>query len=199
MQIESALGIGRRSDIVDGAIHVLGTCGSRGLTHRAIDKYLGLPEGSSSNYFRTRRALEIAIFIRVIEIDIDVLTSAVAKVEVLEPGVESAILLFEIAINRYLGEADNVINQRARFEIYLMSASYPILFELVDTHRRAFRMAIRELLAKLNVNLSESTCRTMIALAEGIFLDSLMATPGDVPFDFAIFRDVMRMVFERQE
>jgi AcrR family transcriptional regulator len=47
----------RRDAALDAAIEVLGTGGSRALTHRAVDQAGGLPEGTTSNYFRTREAL----------------------------------------------------------------------------------------------------------------------------------------------
>jgi AcrR family transcriptional regulator len=49
--------MGRREDLLDAAIAVLGGQGMRGLTHRAVDAAAGLPAGSTSNLFRTREAL----------------------------------------------------------------------------------------------------------------------------------------------
>ncbi|MGY0498021.1 TetR/AcrR family transcriptional regulator [Nocardia sp. FBN12] len=47
----------KREQVLDAAIEVLGTGGSRALTHRAVDRSADLPPGSTSNYFRTREAL----------------------------------------------------------------------------------------------------------------------------------------------
>ena len=47
----------RQAEILDAAIETLGTEGMRGLTHRAVDRMAGLPEGSTSNHFRSRDAL----------------------------------------------------------------------------------------------------------------------------------------------
>ena len=47
----------RRALIADAAISTLARDGMRGLTHRAVDRTAGLPEGSASYYFRTRQAL----------------------------------------------------------------------------------------------------------------------------------------------
>ena len=47
----------RRRQILDAATTVLSRQGNRGLTHRAVDRQAGLPEGSTSAYFRTRAAL----------------------------------------------------------------------------------------------------------------------------------------------
>jgi len=52
---------GRREELLDAAITVLGECGIHALTHRAVDTAAGLPAGSASNHFRTRDALLDAV------------------------------------------------------------------------------------------------------------------------------------------
>lgn len=47
----------RREQVLDAAITVLGTQGVRGVTHRAVDAAAGVPQGTTSNHFRTRDAL----------------------------------------------------------------------------------------------------------------------------------------------
>ncbi|MGY1618672.1 TetR/AcrR family transcriptional regulator [Geodermatophilus sp. SYSU D00691] len=46
-----------RSRVLDAAVDVLGAEGLRALTHARVDARAGLPKGSTSNHFRTRRAL----------------------------------------------------------------------------------------------------------------------------------------------
>jgi DNA-binding transcriptional regulator YbjK len=55
----------RRTLIVDGATDLIATRGLRALTHRALDTALELPAGSTSYYFRTKRALVEAIVDRI--------------------------------------------------------------------------------------------------------------------------------------
>ncbi|WP_084510848.1 TetR/AcrR family transcriptional regulator [Nocardia lijiangensis] len=55
----------RRTLIVDAAIELIARRGIRALTHRALDTALELPPGSSSYYFRTKRALVEAITDRI--------------------------------------------------------------------------------------------------------------------------------------
>src|SRR4051812_15692979 len=47
--------------LLEAALHVVAGHGLRGLTHRAVDREAGLPEGSCSAYLRTRRALVTAL------------------------------------------------------------------------------------------------------------------------------------------
>ncbi len=59
----------RRDEILDAAIWVLGEEGPRGLTHRAVDKALELPLGSTANLFGRRSDLLAAIVRRMEELD----------------------------------------------------------------------------------------------------------------------------------
>lgn len=59
----------RRQQLTDAAISILAQAGMRGLTHRAVDEIAGVPTGSCSYYFRTRRALLQAAVERLAELD----------------------------------------------------------------------------------------------------------------------------------
>ena len=58
----------RRAVIADAAISTIARNGMRGLTHRAVDRAAGLPQGSASYYFRTRQALLQATVERLAEL-----------------------------------------------------------------------------------------------------------------------------------
>lgn len=51
----------RMRALLDAGVAVVATQGMRGLTHRAVDREAGLPEGSCSAYLRTRLALLTAL------------------------------------------------------------------------------------------------------------------------------------------
>ncbi len=61
--------------VADAAVTVLARDGLRGLTHRAVDAEAGLPDGSTSNCFRSRSALLEAILARLEELDLAVMTA----------------------------------------------------------------------------------------------------------------------------
>ncbi|AZM49820.1 TetR family transcriptional regulator [Streptomyces sp. WAC 06738] len=48
---------GRRGEVLDAAVKVLGTGGLRGLTYQAVDTAAGVPAGTTSNHFRSRALL----------------------------------------------------------------------------------------------------------------------------------------------
>ena len=59
----------QRSKISDAAIALLAAHGLAALTHRAVDRELGLPEGTTTNYHRTKRELLAAVVARLEERD----------------------------------------------------------------------------------------------------------------------------------
>lgn len=66
MSIDSSGGLmsyrgNRREALAEAAIAVLARDGGRGLTHRAIDRESGFPEGTTKNYYVTRSAVLRAV------------------------------------------------------------------------------------------------------------------------------------------
>jgi AcrR family transcriptional regulator len=57
----------RRAQLADAGVDLLVESGVHGVTHRAVDRRAGLPPGTTSNYFRSREALLVAIARRVVE------------------------------------------------------------------------------------------------------------------------------------
>ncbi|WP_019202458.1 TetR/AcrR family transcriptional regulator [Tsukamurella sp. 1534] len=62
--------MGRREEVLDAAVEVLGTLGLRGLTHRAVDGVAGVPAGTASNHFRSRSALVLGIVEQMVDQDL---------------------------------------------------------------------------------------------------------------------------------
>src|SRR6185437_14508892 len=60
----------RRRDLCDAAIQLLADRGAKGLSHPQVDRQAGVPDGSTSYYFRTRDALVHAVAERVAELDL---------------------------------------------------------------------------------------------------------------------------------
>jgi len=70
----------RRNQILDVAIDILCDDGVGGLTHRQVDGRAGVPSGTTSNYFRTRKALLEATAARTVDLHwqrVEALQSAV--------------------------------------------------------------------------------------------------------------------------
>lgn len=126
--------MGRKAQIAKAVVTLLGARGSRGLTHRAIDEYLGLPPGSTSYYYRTKIDLLTAGFEEVIQLN-------------RHSTEEYNSLLFDkefrgdpvkvMAEREYLGwlkvhSEENRPRILARFEFFLMASRDPGLREMEE-------------------------------------------------------------------
>lgn len=118
----------RRDEILTAAVRVLAEEGMRGLTHRAVDAHAGLPQGSTSNVFRTRRSLVEGLTAHLAQEDVVRWGALLAD----DPG-EDLIGLLERWIERSLGE-DRHLTQ-ARYAVFLAAADDPALAEALRRPR----------------------------------------------------------------
>jgi DNA-binding transcriptional regulator YbjK len=58
----------RRNDLTDAALEIVARDGLHGLSHRAVDEHAEVPRGTTSNYFRSREALVVAIVQRIVDL-----------------------------------------------------------------------------------------------------------------------------------
>ncbi len=112
----------RRTLIQDAALEIVGTCGMRALTHRAVDTAAGLPSGSTSNYFRTREALILGVSERFIARERAMATLPLDEVEATPEGVATAFGRF---VDRAIGP-DRAVTL-ARYAILVETAQTPSL------------------------------------------------------------------------
>lgn len=112
----------RRRALCDAAIQVLADQGSRGLTHGQVDRQAGMPDGTTSYYYRTREALLRGVGKRVAEIDIANLQSV--SDEPANPDAPFAHLA-RLTLRQATGEG--LALNRARHELLLRAARDPDL------------------------------------------------------------------------
>ncbi|OHV06437.1 TetR/AcrR family transcriptional regulator [Mycobacterium talmoniae] len=109
----------RRRQLCDAAIDVLAEHGSRGLTHRMVERRAGLPDGTTSSYFPTRSALLRGIADRVADLDKAEFESITRDASAADPPVSTLTLLAELVIRSSSGSALN--RSRARYELALQA------------------------------------------------------------------------------
>ena len=98
--------------------------GSRGLTHGQVDRCAGLPDGTTSYYYRTRAALLRGVGKRVAEIDVANLQSVIDKpLDPLSPFAHLARLTMMQA------DGPGLMLNRARHELLLGAVRDPDLAE----------------------------------------------------------------------
>jgi DNA-binding transcriptional regulator YbjK len=160
----------RRTRLADAAITTLAREGSRGLTHRAVDRTAGVPEGSTSYYFRTRLDLLRAIVRRMSDLD-------TASVPVLaHADGEEFEEAFTAAVHRLV--TDGRDRQLARYELTLESTRRPELREALLANAVPIHDRLTEQLAALGVPDPGDRAQDLLALLEGLLFSRLTAADG---------------------
>jgi AcrR family transcriptional regulator len=172
MPLQEAPPQDRRGAIADAAIAVLETEGGRGLTHRAVDRRAGLPEGSTSNYFQTREALLEAALQRLVELE----QPAVRAMEALVPGGPyppgEAAELLAAHIQPWLG-AESAPLAIARHELFLEARRRPEFQLALDAVHRQYVALAAELLPVAGCRDPRTHAPQLLALLDGLIVQSL--------------------------
>lgn len=123
----------RRSALADAAIDVLAREGSRGLTHRAVDRAGGAPTGTASNYFASRAALLEAVVARIYErLQPDAAT--LERLAATPPSRESYAAHLRDLVRRLTADSSVTL---ALFEMRLEAARRPEVAALMEQTLRA--------------------------------------------------------------
>jgi DNA-binding transcriptional regulator YbjK len=161
----------RRRQLVEAALHVVAEHGLRGLTHRAVDRRAGLPQGSCSAYLRTRRALQGALTAHVagtLADDVDRLTE---DLRTYPPGDDHGVELTGRLFRRWLDERELLL---ARVELSLEASRDPELAALLETWRARLVAAVAGLMAARGRPQSGARAEALVASFDGILFAALL-------------------------
>jgi AcrR family transcriptional regulator len=171
----------RRDDIAHAAMELAAEGGGHALTHRRIDRRLGLPEGTTSNYARTRRDLVLMVIDRI---------AAIAHLRV--PGAPPPGTIDEAAGQLVAAFEDVVaraVDIRARMALTIECRGDPELHALLTTRspvRAAVLAQARRLLADLGIPDAEQRAIDLIGIMNGLFYDRLFGNGASgAPVDAA--------------
>ncbi|MCX5314452.1 TetR/AcrR family transcriptional regulator [Streptomyces sp. NBC_00154] len=171
-----APGTSRADLITDAALALLAERGMRGLTHRAVDERAGLPQGSTSNYARTRQALLEATVRRLAEREAQVLAPGELPMPGGEPdgrvqgepteGPDALVAGLALALHRYLTRHPELLI--CRYELALEATRRPELREFFDATGRQFREPLVALMKAAGSAEPERHALSLVAWCEGL-------------------------------
>ncbi|MEU9623269.1 MULTISPECIES: TetR family transcriptional regulator [unclassified Streptomyces] len=177
-------GTSRADLITDAALALLAERGMRGLTHRAVDERAGLPQGSTSNYARTRQSLLEATVRRLAEREARVLAPGELPVPGAgqapgprtgrgrdtqngpHTGPEALIAGLALALHRYLTRHPELLV--CRYELALEATRRPELREFFDATGRQFREPLTALMTAAGSAEPERHALSLVAWCEGL-------------------------------
>jgi len=167
----------RRRAILEAATTVLAQHGNRGLTHRAVDREAGLPEGSSSAYYRTRGALLGALGDLVADrlaADVAALGERLASC----PGdVERAVAEVSALFARWLDHPELLT---ARLELTVAATRDAGLAERFTQWREELVRTVDRVIADADDAgaTGSASAETLVAAMDGVLVASLLQPPA---------------------
>ncbi|BBX61421.1 TetR family transcriptional regulator [Mycobacterium saskatchewanense] len=136
----------RRRELCDAAIGLLADDGAKGLSHLKVDRRAGVPDGTTSFYFRTRSALLRAVAERLAELDLadlqSVADSSDGRGDNPSPSRLSQVVI-QSASEPYL------YRTKARYELTMQASRDPALAAILQQATDGFTKLHREILVQL--------------------------------------------------
>ena len=136
----------RRRDLCDAAIQLLADDGAKGLSHLKVDRKAGVPDGTTSFYFRTRSALLRAVAERLAELDLASLQSVADSAD-RRVGNPSPSRLSQVVIQA--GSEPQFSRTKARYELTMQATRDPALAAILQQATDGFTKLHREILVQL--------------------------------------------------
>ena len=136
----------RRRDLCDAAIDLLAGDGAKGLSHLKVDRRAGVPDGTTSFYFRTRSALLRAAAERLAELDLASLQS-VADDSGGHRSRPTPSRLSQVVIQA--GSEPQLSRTKARYELTMQATRDPALAAILQRATDGFTKLHREILVQL--------------------------------------------------
>lgn len=162
----------RRRTLLDAALHVIADEGLKGLTHRAVDRHAGLPEGSCSAYWRTRNALQAALTEYVaasLLADVDGLADQIRDCgpDDEQASVAATLELFLL----WLDQRELLV---ARLELTMAATRDDELAQLLADHRARLIGIVEEIMTAAGKDRGEARAEALVASYDGILLAALL-------------------------
>jgi len=167
---------GRRRELLDAALGVVADDGLRGLTHRAVDRRAGLPEGTCSAYLRTKQVLLLAVAEHVaatLSADVDRLAGELAECE---GDTEQAVLRTSAMFDRWLEERELVM---AKLELSLEAPRNPAVAEVLSVWRGRLVTVVDGMLTRAGRAHSLSRSEALVASFDGLLIAALQKPPAE--------------------
>ena len=169
----------RRVRVADATLQVLAREGARGLTYRMVDRTAQLPDGSTSNYYRTHIELLAAAAYRLIELDLQDLKWQIQLAESLEG--ELAAMQFAEKLAATLIDWLSPRNRErtlARCELFLEATRDGPLQDILTRSTHEFMLQNKACFQAAGAKHPERAAMSMINFILGVVYGRAILPPG---------------------
>jgi DNA-binding transcriptional regulator YbjK len=161
-----------RERALEAAVELLGAQGVRALTHARVDEQAGLPPGSTSNWFRTRRALLAGVVDWMAERErADFDPAALPSITGVDDLIEGLCAMTALQTGPFAART------RARYALFLELAADPELGEPMRRQRREFEGWTERMVTAVGIADPVPATRALMALGDGLMLHRLTVDP----------------------
>ncbi|KGN29660.1 hypothetical protein N802_11660 [Knoellia sinensis KCTC 19936] len=161
-----------RERSLEAAVELLGEQGVRALTHARVDAQAGLPAGSTSNWFRTRRALLAGVVDWIAERErADFDPARLPPMSGVDELVAGLCTMTEIQAGPFAART------RARYALFLELADDPEIGEPLRRQRHEFERWTEGLVTAVGIPHPVAAARAIMALADGLLMHRLTIDP----------------------
>ena len=161
-----------RERALEAAVELLGAEGVRALSHARVDERAGLPPGSTSNWFRTRRALLGGIVDWIAERErAELEPGAMPTISGVDELIEGLCAVVELQTGPFAART------RARYALFLELADDPELGEPMRRQRREFERWTERIMIAVGIADPVPATRALMALGDGLLLHRLTVDP----------------------
>jgi DNA-binding transcriptional regulator YbjK len=161
-----------RERALQAAVELLGAEGVRALTHARVDERADLPPGSTSNWFRTRRALLAGVVDWIAEHErIDFSSDAMPAITAIDELIDGLCAMAELQTGPFAART------RARYALFLELAGDPVLAEPLRRQRREFERWTERIVIAVGIADPVPATRALMALCDGLLLHRLTVDP----------------------
>lgn len=164
----------RMSLLLDAAVHVVAEHGLRGLTHRAVDRQAGLPEGSCSAYLRTREALVDGVTAYVAERVTAHCRELAVELETSAADDDRAAATVTRSILRWVDEREILVT---RLELTIQASREPRIAATMTALRQELVAVVAGILTARGAPGGAATAETLVASIDGILVGALLRPP----------------------
>lgn len=162
-----------RQRALEAAVELLGAQGVRALTHARVDELAQLPPGSTSNWFRTRRALLAGVVDWIAERErVDFDPASLPVITGIDELVDGLCAMTDLQSGPFAART------RARYALFLELADDPELALPLRHQRHEFERWTEQLVAAVGIPDPVPATRAVMALADGLLLHRLTVDPG---------------------
>ncbi|MFF3735600.1 TetR/AcrR family transcriptional regulator [Streptomyces sp. NPDC002476] len=166
---------GRRDQVLDAAVKVLGTGGLRGLTYQAVDKAAVVPAGTTSNHFRSRDLLVTGVVAHLEALDArDWKRFAATPVD---GGPEALAGALAHTVQHVLGPARH--RTTARYALALEGIVRPAVREPLSRARESLIELTSKWLADLGSPAPREHCRILFDYLDGLMFHQVAMPEAD--------------------